>query len=237
MIFIAISPITYADSKIESSINNDSRPVKDREADTNRKPTQVLKLAGIKPGDKVFDMFAGGGYYTELLSHMVGKDGQVISHNNEAYINYLGESINARYKDGRLPNVKRITSEANDLSFEANSLDAIFMILTIHDFYHSSNFWPAIDTEAVLAMLHKALKPGGTLIVVDHIGPDADITENSQKLHRVFPAHAEKDLLAAGFKFVDKADFLKNPDDPITISMGDPVIRGKTSRFVYKLTK
>ena len=228
--------LAHADSYADL-LKDPKRPASDLPYDANRKPEQVIRLANINKGDRVLDVFAGGGYYTELLSSAVGNEGKVISHNNKAYLNYIGDQFTNRHANNRLPNVETLIAEANELNFEDNSLDKIFMILSIHDFYHSSKYWPEIDKSKVLKELYNSLKPGGTLVVVDHIGPDADRTKNSKKLHRVFPPHAMRDIKEAGFKFVTEADFLKNPEDAINISMADKSIRGKTSRFVYTFTK
>lgn len=240
---IAIGLLFVATSLIKASITpaealaHPERPAADSKYDLNRQPLKVLEFSEVKSGDVVLDLFSGGGYYTELLSKVVGNSGHIHSHNNKAYLRYLGKHLEKRYVDDRLSNVTRITAEANDLKFSENQFDKIYMVLTIHDFYHSSKFWPAIDTDKVLSNLYKSLKPGGIVLVIDHIGPDADRTKNSAELHRVFPAHAMNDMKKAGFQFITEADFLKNPDDPLTISMADKSIRGKTSRFVYKFTK
>ena len=45
--------------------------------DKNRLPVEVLRFSSIEPGDAVADIFAGGGYYTALLSRLVGEEGVV----------------------------------------------------------------------------------------------------------------------------------------------------------------
>ena len=54
------------------AVANTSRTERDRSRDAGRKPAQVLEFFGIEPGMNVLDMFAGGGYYTEILSRVVG---------------------------------------------------------------------------------------------------------------------------------------------------------------------
>ena len=60
-------------------------PTTDRERDARDKPAEVLAFAGVKPGMTVVDMFAGGGYYTELLAGVVGPNGKVLAVNNVPY--------------------------------------------------------------------------------------------------------------------------------------------------------
>ena len=75
------------------------------------------------------------------------RNGKVIAHNNEAYMSFVGEAHQKRHADGRLANTETILSEANDLEFEENSLDAALLVLTWHDFLFADEDkgWPAID--------------------------------------------------------------------------------------------
>src|SRR5271154_5590052 len=53
----------------------------DRQADQRRDPAPFLAFAGAKPGMKVLDMGAGGGYSTELMARAVGPNGVVYGQN------------------------------------------------------------------------------------------------------------------------------------------------------------
>jgi predicted methyltransferase len=73
----------------------------------------------------VLDMFAGGGYYTELVASVVGDKGHVLSHANRAYLNFVGEEFEQRHADGRLPNVNVLMAENNELSLKADGIVGI----------------------------------------------------------------------------------------------------------------
>ena len=45
-------------------------------------PAEVLKFMELRPGQHALDYFAAAGYYTELMSRVVGADGKVIAYNN-----------------------------------------------------------------------------------------------------------------------------------------------------------
>ena len=78
------SPPIPSDSiptSIENAIGAPDRPAADKALDAGRKPAQMLGFFGIAPGMKVADLFAGGGYTTELLSRVVGPAGTVYSQN------------------------------------------------------------------------------------------------------------------------------------------------------------
>src|SRR5262245_16359110 len=105
-----------ADSTVyQDAVANPARTGKDRERDARELPGEVLEFAGIKPGMKVADIFAGGGYYSELLSYVVGPKGEVLAVNNPAYFNYEKDNIKKRYTPGRLANVKQSTVPNTDL--------------------------------------------------------------------------------------------------------------------------
>ena len=81
----------YADghSAIEQAVANSARPEADTLRDSNRKPAEVLEFFGIEPGMNVLDIFAGGGYYTEILSYLVGDDGKVTLYNNGGWNGFV----------------------------------------------------------------------------------------------------------------------------------------------------
>ena len=76
----AAAPGVPTVSIYERAVASPGRTDADRERDAGRKPGQVLEFFGIAPGMTVLDTFSGGGYYTEMLSHIVGADGKVVAH-------------------------------------------------------------------------------------------------------------------------------------------------------------
>ena len=58
----------------------------DLQRDQTSKPFQILEFMGLRPGATVIDLFAGNGYYSEVLSTVVGEQGKVYLHNNQAYL-------------------------------------------------------------------------------------------------------------------------------------------------------
>ena len=54
-----------------------ARPEADTKRDADRHPALTLAFAGVKPGDRVVELIPGGGYFTRLLSAVVGPNGKV----------------------------------------------------------------------------------------------------------------------------------------------------------------
>jgi predicted methyltransferase len=90
---------------------------------------------------------------------------------------------------------------------------------------------------SVLDQLASALKPGGLLLVVDHSATPGSGSSVAGTLHRIDEAFMRKDFESHGFKFVNKSDILRRPDDKLDqISFQEPML-GKTDRFVYLFRK
>jgi predicted methyltransferase len=242
---LLMSPFTYAgggeiNEAVAAAIANPQRPAEDLLKDADRNPAQVLTFFDIKPGMTVLDLFSGGGYYTEMLNTLVGEEGHVIAHTNEAFIPFSGEIYTKRYVDGRLAQTETIIAEADDLELEANSLDAAMLVLIWHDFLYADaeNGWSAIDEDKLVAKLCKAIKPGGVLGLIDHVAnTGGDPAQVAQGLHRIDPQVIRDYFADSCFKLKGEAGFLSNAEDDHTLPMFDKTIRGKTDRLVFKLVR
>lgn len=235
----APQPAAPSISSYEAAVANQARPEADRGRDAGRKPAAVLEFLGISAGMTVLDMFSGGGYYSEILSYLVGGDGKVIAHSNQAYLNFVGDEFEQRYADDRLPNVEVLMAENNELSVAASTLDAITLVLTYHDFVldDADNGWPLIDVPELLAELYNGLKPGGIVGIVDHYAVAGAPAETGNTLHRIDPAIVVAGMEAAGFVLEMQSDILRNPDDDLGKIVFDPALRGRTDRFVMRFRK
>ncbi|MDH3350860.1 MAG: methyltransferase domain-containing protein [Gammaproteobacteria bacterium] len=235
----AMAPAPPQASTYAAAMANPSRPDADRARDAGRRPAEVLQFFDIRPGAAVLDMFSGGGYYTEMLSRVVGDGGHVTSHTNKVMQSFSGDEYNARLADNRLANVEVLTAENNELELAADQYDAVIMTLNYHDLYWVSGEygWEKIDVEKILAELYKALRPGGTFGIVDHYAETGSPRETGGSLHRIDPGIVIADMEAAGFVLAGKNDLLRNMDDDHSKSVFDPEIRGKTDRFMLRFKK
>jgi predicted methyltransferase len=240
LILLAVTAPAWADpasATVAMAVANADRSDADRERDITSKPARILTFFGVEPGMEVLDLFSGGGYYSEILSHAVGPEGRVVAHNTKAYLNYVADEIAARYRGERLPNVERLTTETDNLSLSSNRFDLILIVLGYHDIYYSADYWPAINRDRFFEQIYRALKPGGTLAIVDHAAPDGTGTAAVQALHRIDEHFARLDIESAGFTFEASSDILRNPDDTRTLGVFDKNIRRNTDRFVYRFAK
>jgi predicted methyltransferase len=229
------SPVFAADAAIDAALANPERSAADRERDAREKPAEVLALAGVKPGMTVVDMFAGSGYYSELLAGVVGANGKVLSVNNVPYEAYSKEGVKARFTEGRLKNVDRRIVEASYINFPPKSVDVIVICMSYHDAFwvDEKEGWPAINTAAFIDSMKNMLKPGGKLLIVDHNAPAGTGAEMAGKAHRLNEEFAKKSLTSRGFVLEKTWDGLRNKDDQLDKMVFDPAVKGKTDRYVH----
>ena len=233
-----------AASEPESAIYLDAlvhpnRRAADSERDAARKPAEVLEFFGIQPGMTVLDLFSGGGYYSELLSYVVGDEGKVVAHSNAAYLGFVGDEFDERYADGRLANVEVLMAENNELELAAGTFDAVMLILSYHDLFYADpeNGWPKIDGPKLLAEIYEGMKPGAVLGIVDHYAEAGSPRETGNTLHRIDPGIVISELEIAGFVLDGQSKILRNMDDDYSKIVFDPAVRGKTDRFVLRFVK
>src|SRR5215472_6311475 len=110
----------------QAILANPERPEDERKLDAGCKPDEVLKFFGVKPGDKVADIMAGGGYYTAILSQVVGDKGVVYSANNGFMKGFVKDKLDVRLQNPMFANVKHIDGEIDQLALPRDgSLDFV----------------------------------------------------------------------------------------------------------------
>jgi len=225
---------------IAASIASADRMAGDAAEDDWRKSQAILEFMGVRPGQHVLDYFAGPGYFSELLSRIVGPAGSVIVYNNPGYAQFSGDKLIARFANDRLPNAKVVTTPTEELKLEGNSLDAVLFYLSYHDLYWQPKEAPAPFGNAaqVTADLFAAVKPDGVVVVVDHAanagGETAAVVD---ALHRIDPEVVKADFAKAGFAFDAESDVLRHPDDDRSKLVFDESVRHKTDRFTFRFRK
>src|ERR1700686_1218897 len=81
------------------------------------------------------------------------------------------------------------------------------------------------------------VRPGGSAVIVDHAAAAGTGTSDAQSLHRIDPVSVREEVEAAGFVLDAESAMLANKDDPHSIKVFDPSIKGETDRFAYRFVK
>jgi len=228
---------TAEPADVASALSHPDRPAADVANDARRKPVELLEFAGLQVGVNVIDMEAGGGYYTEILSRSVGSNGSVILQQAPGLMSVTGDAIDRRTANNRLPNVKVTLTRFDQLEAADNSIDLITWMLGPHELGYIPGGTVLGEPEATFQEIRRVLKPGGVLLVSDHIAPDGSGLEAGGTLHRVEESVITDLAEAAGLKAIKTSDVLKNSADPLTSGVYAPEVRGQTSQFVVLYQK
>jgi predicted methyltransferase len=238
---LLLSAGTRAADLYDTAVQHPGRGAEDLKRDAHDHPAELLRLAGIKPGMKVADVMAGDGYYSELLSYIVGPNGHVLLLNNKAYDKWSDGGWEKRLAGNRLANVEHRTVDLEHLDVPEHSLDALLLIKTYHDFYWVDTTgktpWPKMDPAVVLDQLTRVLKPGGLVLLEDHSAKPGTGSADAGTLHRIDEAYTVRDFEKRGFKVVARSDLLRRPDDKRELVSYTPPGLGKTDRFVVVFRK
>jgi predicted methyltransferase len=159
---------------------------------------KIVAAAGLKPGMVMADIGAGTGLFTLRFARAVGEKGKVYA--VEIAKKFL-EHIKARASKASASNVQTILCTERSVELPEASIDLAF----ICDVYHHFEF-----PSASLATLHKALKPGGELVLIDFKRIPGESSDFIMGHVRAGQEVFEAEVIAAGFVKVDEVkDLLK----------------------------
>ncbi|MES2753415.1 MAG: methyltransferase [Pseudomonadota bacterium] len=214
---------------LNRAVASDNRPTEDKARDAVRKPAELLALLDLKPGAKVADFIMGGGYWTRILSNAVGPTGKVYAYQPGEFIQF--RAAYGTEQDAAVAGRANVVAQRDSLRAVAwpEPLDAIVTVQNWHDLH--LNIVPPAFAGDVAKRLFAALKPGGVLLVVDHVGAAGQ----ADSLHRGDPAGTKAEIEAAGFKLDGESKLYANAGDPHTALVF--TMRGKTDQFVYRFRK
>jgi predicted methyltransferase len=117
--------------------------------------TAIVAACGIKPGQTVADVGAGTGLFTRLFSEAVGGEGRVLAVDiSPKFLEHIQQASRSLGQK----NIDTLLCQADSSRLPADAVDVAF----ICDTYHHFEF-PFKTLESI----HRALKAGGRLIVVD----------------------------------------------------------------------
>lgn len=220
-----------------AAVADPGRPAEDRADDERRKPAAALEFMKVAPGEDVFEIEAGGGWYTELLSHGVGLEGSVVMQNPQGFLSFVGDKINARLAGERLANVRQSISNFDAFDAPDASMDLVTWVQGPHELFYKPESGSLGDPVKSYAEIFRITRPGGVFVVIDHSAQAGAPETTGNDLHRIDKAIVVRMAQDAGFKLDGESDFLANPEDPLTVSVFDPTIRGHTDQFALRFVK
>lgn len=205
-------------------LTNLSRPEAERNIDGVRKPDEVMAFYGVKRGDRVADLFASRGYYTAVLSQLVGREGLVYSANATPR-----PELHERVKQPSMANVRVIDGPFDKVALpQDGSLDFVFIHLDYHELAREMR-------TAMNQRVFAALKRGGAYGIVDHSAARGRGDQDAKTFHRIEKELVIREGQAAGFRLEKEGNMLSRADDTRDFSVTK--LRDRSDRFVLKFVK
>ncbi len=155
--------------------------------------TNVIKTLKVKSGQRIADIGAGSGLFTRPIAQKVGDKGVVYAVDIDPA---LLKHVESTAQEQKLANIKTVLASETDPKLP-EPVDLIVVIDTLH---HISN------QAAYLKGLKKYLKPDGRIAIIDF---SKDWPAGHEKM--IYTVETlDGWMTAAGFKRVEKHDFLDN---------------------------
>jgi predicted methyltransferase len=234
----AAVPAVAVPAAVTAAIADPARPPEQVRHDAERRPGEVLAFAGIRRGDRVADFMSGSGYFTRLFSPIVGDDGRVYAFLPEEQLKNCAPAETAGTRaivdEARYHNIKVLKAPVNHFS-APEPLDLIWTSLDFHDLYDS--FMGPANVPQVVGSFFRALKPGGSLVIIDHVAQPGSNVRDTESLHRIDPEVIVRTVTAAGFVLEAESKVLRNAADTHELVVFDPAVRGRTDQVVLKFRK
>jgi ubiquinone/menaquinone biosynthesis C-methylase UbiE len=157
----------------------------------------IVDAVAPKPGQAVADVGAGTGLFTRLFAARVGPQGRVYAVD---IARVFVDGNLARARAAGLNNVIGVVSTQADTRLQENSADVAF----ICDAYHHFE-----DPKAMLASIRRALRAGGTLVVVDFERIPGTSPDWILKHVRAGKADFRREIEASGFRFGEEVKLMR----------------------------
>lgn len=218
---------------IEKAVADPARPADNKSTDEVRKPAETLAFAGVKPGMVVGEFYPGGGYFTRMLSDVVGPGGHVYGIENDKWKGAV-EADEKLVAEGKWKDVSMDAQPFGTVKFP-KPLDIAWVTQNYHDLKIAK--FGVVDTLAFDRAVYAALKPGGVFFILDHQGAPGLTDAEIEKLHRINRDLVVKEVTSAGFKLAAEGDFLRRAGDDHTKPIFDESIRGHTDQYALKFVK
>jgi predicted methyltransferase len=217
---------------VTNAVGDASRPKDNKHLDAVRKPAEVLAYSGVKPGDVVAEYLPGGGYFTRLLSDIVGPKGKLYALETTTWGKDNIEATKAILKQPGRTNVVLDLVPLGNFNLPEKA-DLFWTSLNYHDLHVPK--YATVDMAVFNKHVFDSLKPGGTYFIVDHQAAAGTGANDSPTLHRIEKETVIREVTAAGFKLVGESNLLRNASDDHTRKVFD--LHFKTDQFILKFRR
>jgi predicted methyltransferase len=251
------TPVTRSSvtKRLDAAIAGPHRSAADRARDPYRHPRETLLFFGLRPNQKVVEILPIGGWYTSIVAPVVRNKGLYVAAMPPVVAgNANSERSRKAYMD-LLAATPALLDRVQVTDFDIGkggmvpdgTADLVLTFRNIHN-------WMAADrAEAAFRDMFRALKPGGTLGVVEHRGNEAVPQDPRARSGYVNQSYAIRLIESVGFRLVGASEVNANPLDtkdyaggvwtlPPRLAAGDVdrakyLAIGESDRFTMKFVK
>ncbi|XHR99992.1 methyltransferase [Sphingomonas sp. DBB INV C78] len=236
---------------IAAAVADSRRKDSNRARDQYRHPAETLSFFGVQPNQTVVEVWPGAGWYAEILAPMLKDKGRYIAAAQPPGKYRTATETLVASDAGRFGKVEVTTLDPKapgDIA-PAGSVDTVLTFRNVHNFLMTGD----AEAKAIFASFYKALKPGGTLGVVDHRLPEDRDSALEKSSGYIKKSTIVRLAESAGFKLVAESEVNANPKDkadyekgvwtlPPTYTLGDVdrakyAAIGESDRMTLKFVK
>jgi predicted methyltransferase len=251
-----------AGTALDTALAGANRSATNKARDRYRHPKETLEFFGLQPDMAVVEIWPGGGWYTEILGPYLRERGKlyVAQYGTKPPFPYQQREMDALAAKMRAaPDLYRSVTPTT-LNFFTSELEiaprgTVDLVLTfrnVHNWFQDG-YGPPNAAELAFKAMFDALKPGGTLGVVDHRWPDPTTEDPGAKNGYISERRVVEYAEHAGFRLVGGSDVNNNPLDthdhpegvwtlPPDLALGERdrdkyLAIGESDRFTLKFVK
>ena len=196
-----------AEGSLEWALTNPGRTPQEIARDGVRKPAEELTFIGIKPNQKVVEIWPGGGYFSAILGPYLAKGGGnliVTGFRDEPGKAYKERVLDKPEVFGKIT-YKPFSDKSGPIT--PGDADVVVTFRNVHN-------WMTMGfADKAFSDFYAALKPGGILGVEEHRAPATGTQDPKAENGYVQEAAVKAMAQKAGFEFVKSSELLANPKD------------------------
>ena len=233
---VALAQTSAVKEKITAAMQGEIRSAEEVARDENRKPLETLTFFGLEDDMRVLELLPGGGWYTKILAPVLRESGKLyvaigttgvaeslLQQRGFDHVEVLDVGVGLE-RTGPFG-----TNHMAPFDFGVNDLDLVLTFRNMH------NFTPEGRANINTAVF-SALRSGGLFGIVDHSRRHME-PMTAENRRRADVVEIMKEVLAAGFEFVDYSDLHYRPDDELRYEVGRHTVTGNTDRFTLLFRK
>jgi predicted methyltransferase len=242
-------------TQLDAALTGAHRTEAERARDPYRHPRDTLLFFGLRPNQTVVEVLPIGGWYTKVIAPVLRDKGHYIAAMPPVVAgNANSERARKNFTD-LLAATPQLLDKVEVVDFDTGKGTMVAdgsadMVLTFRNIH---NWMAGSQAEAAFRVMYRALKPGGTLGVVEHRGNEAVPQDPRARSGYVNQSYAIKLIEGAGFKLVGTSEINANPKDtkdyaggvwtlPPRLAAGEAdrakyLAIGESDRFTLKFVK